>query len=215
MSALVWDAIGERLYETGVSKGVLFPFKSGAYQKGVAWNGLTAVNESPEGAEPTDLWADNIKYLSLMSAEEFKFTIEAYTYPDEFEECDGSAPIATGVTLRQQPRIPFGFSYQTIIGNDTEYNEHGYKIHIIYGALAQPSERDNSTVNDSPEAVTLSWECSTTPVAVTDHKPTAHIIIDSTKVDAAKLKTLEDTLYGTATEEAKLPTPDEIIAMFA
>ena len=214
MSKLVWDQTTERLYETGVEKGVLFPFKSNAYQKGVAWNGLTAVTESPSGAENTALYADNIKYLNLMSNEEFGATIEAYTYPDEFAECDGSASIATGVAIGQQKRIPFGLSYVTKIGNDTDGSDHGYKIHIIYGAQASPSEKGYSTINDSPEAITFSWEVTTTPVEVEGFKPTACVTIDSTKADPTKLASLEAQLYGTTETESSLPMPSDLITMF-
>ena len=224
MSKLKWDQIGERLYETGVSKGVLYPINNGAYPTGVAWNGLTAVNENPSGAEATPLYADNIKYLNLMSAEEFGATIEAYTYPDEFAACNGESELATGVTLGQQKRTTFGLSYQTKIGNDVD-SELGYKIHLIYGCLAAPSEKAYATVNDSPEAITFSWEVSTTPVEVEGFKPTATLVIDSTKVDAEKLALLEDVLYGCDAQaedqehdipakEAKtasLPLPDEVL----
>lgn len=215
MTKLNWDVQGERYYETGVSKGVLYPFKEGKYSNGVAWNGLTAVTESPSGAEPTPLYADNIKYLNLLSNEEFAATVEAYTYPDEFAECDGSAELATGVSVGQQKRIPFGMSYVTKIGNDTDGQDHGYKIHLIYGALAKPSQKNYATINDNPEAITFSWELSTTPVAVPNLKPTACIAIDSTKVEAGKLKKIEDKLYGTETEEATLPTPTELAALIA
>lgn len=215
MTKLNWDVQGERYYETGVSKGVLYPFKEGKYSNGVAWNGLTAVTESPSGAEPTPLYADNIKYLNLLSNEEFAATVEAYTYPDEFAECDGSAELATGVSVGQQKRIPFGMSYVTKIGNDTDGQDHGYKIHLIYGALAKPSQKNYATINDNPEAITFSWELSTTPVAVPNLKPTACITIDSTKVEAGKLKKIEDKLYGTETEEATLPTPTELAALIA
>ena len=215
MTKLNWDVQGERYYETGVSKGVLYPFKEGKYSKGVAWNGLTAVTESPSGAEPTPLYADNIKYLNLLSNEEFAATVEAYTYPDEFAECDGSAEIAVGVSAGQQKRIPFGMSYVTKIGNDTDGQDHGYKIHLIYGALAAPTQKSYATVNDNPEAITFSWELSTTPVAVPNLKPTACITIDSTKVEAGKLKKIEDKLYGTESEEATLPTPTELAALIA
>ena len=215
MATLTWDVQGERYYETGVSKGVLYPFKEGKYSKGVAWNGLTAVNESPSGAEPTPLYADNIKYLNLLSNEEFAATVEAYTYPDEFAECDGSAELAVGVSVGQQKRIPFGLSYVTKLGNDTDGQDHGYKIHLIYGALAKPSQKNYATINDSPEAITFSWELSTTPVAVPNMKPTACITIDSTKVEAGKLKKIEDKLYGTETEEATLPTQTELAALIA
>lgn len=208
---LIWDKIGERFYETGVSKGVLYKQDStGAYPKGVAWNGLTAVTESPSGAEASPLYADNIKYLNLLSAEEFGATIEAYTYPDEFAECNGEASLADGISIGQQKRTPFGMAYQTKIGNDIDA-ELGYKIHLIYGALAAPSEKAYATVNDSPEAITFSWEVTTTPVEVTGFKPTACITIDSTKVEAEKLAALEAVLYGSETEEAKLPLPDEVL----
>lgn len=214
MSELVWDQIGERYYETGVKKGVLYKLNSSnEYVNGVAWNGLTSVSESPSGAEPTALYADDIKYLNLMSAEEFAATIEAYTYPDEFAECDGSAEVDTGITIGQQKRKPFGFSFQTIVGNDTDGNDKGYKIHLIYGAMASPAERAYESVNDSPDAITFSWEISTTPVAVTNHKPTACLIIDSTKTPANKLKALEKILYGTQNAEPRMPLPDEIISL--
>lgn len=213
MSRLVWDQAGERIYETGVKNGVLYPQVNGTYPKGVAWNGLTAVTESPSGAEATALYANDIKYINLYSAEEFAATIEAYTYPDEFAECDGSASIATGVSIGQQPRKAFGLSYKTTVGNDTDGNDHGYKLHIIYGAMAAPSEKAYATINDSPEAITFSWELSTTPVSVKGFKPTASVTIESTKVDAAKLKALEDILYGSDSEEPRLPLPDEIITI--
>ena len=215
MATLTWDVQGERYYETGVSKGVLYPFKEGKYSKGVAWNGLTAVNESPSGAEPTPLYADDIKYLNLLSNEEFAATVEAYTYPDEFAECDGSAELAVGVSVGQQKRIPFGLSYVTKLGNDTDGQDHGYKIHLIYGALAKPTQKNYATINDSPEAITFSWELSTTPVAVPNMKPTACITIDSTKVGSDKLKKIEDKLYGRDSEEATLPTPAELAALIA
>lgn len=197
MSKIVWDQTGERLFETGVDHGVLYPIQTGGlYSKGVAWNGLTAVNESPSGAEATDLYADNIKYLSMRSAETFGATVEAYTYPDEFAECDGSATLAEGVTIGQQARKIFGLSYRTLVGNDVDGQDHGYKLHLIYGASASPSERAYATVNDSPEAITFSWELSTTPVNVTGFKPTACVTIDSTKADPTCLKKLEDILYG-------------------
>ena len=214
MSKLVWDQTGERLYETGVKNGVLYPQVGGAYPKGVAWNGLTAVTESPSGAEATPLYADDIKYLNLVSAEEFGGTIEAYMYPDEFMACDGSAALAAGVYAGQQNRNTFGLCYRTIVGNDVETNGHGYKLHLIYGALAAPSEKAYATVNDSPEAITFSWEFSTTPVNVPGLKPTACITIDSTKVDAAKLAELEAILYGSESEEARLPLPEEIVEIF-
>lgn len=216
MSKIVWDAVGEHIFETGVRNGVLYlKDAQGAYSTGVAWNGLTSVSESPEGAEPTDLYADDIKYLTLMSAENFKATIEAYTYPDEFAECDGSATIADGVTIGQQSRKPFGLCYRTAIGNDTDGNEHGYKLHIVYGCQASPSEKQYSTVNDSPEAITFSWEVSTTPVNVNGKKPTATLIIDSTKADKTKLTALEDILYGSESVEPRLPLPDEIKTLMA
>ena len=216
MSKLVWDALGERYYETGVSKGVLYVTDdAGAYGDGVSWSGLTNVTQTPSGAEATALYADNIKYLNLMSEEDFSAKIEAYYYPDEFEECDGSKELVPGVSAGQQPRKSFGFSYQTIIGNDTKRNAYGYKIHLIYGCTAKPSERSNATVNESPEAVTLSWELSTVAaeIAMDGFKPSAKITIDSTKVDPAKLKKLEDLLYGTAGAEASLPTPDAVAAL--
>lgn len=224
MSKLVWDKTGERFYETGVKKGVLYPQgPEGTYSKGVAWNGLISVTESPSGAEPTPIYADDIKYLNLLSAEEFGATIEAYTYPDEFAQCDGSAEIAKGVMIGQQPRKAFGLSYVTTLGNDVDGNDYGYKLHIIYGALAAPSEKGYSTINDSPEAITFSWEVTTTPVSVTGFKPTASITIDSTKVDATKLAALEKILYGkdpTTTDgtdgvDPRLPLPDEIITLMA
>lgn len=219
MSKLVWDKTGERLYETGVKQGVLYPMDAnGAYPKGVAWNGLTNVTESPSGAEATALYADDIKYLNLMSNEEFGGTIEAYTYPDEFAECDGSASIATGVYIGQQARKTFGFCYRTTIGNDVESNAHGYKLHLVYGALASPSEKAYATINDSPEAITFSWEFSTTPVNVTGFKPTACLTIDSTKVDAENLAALEKILYGDDADDtavARLPLPDEVAQVMA
>lgn len=210
MSKLVWDQTGDRLYETGVDRGVLYVQDAGIYPVGVAWNGLTAVTESPSGAEATPLYADNIKYLNLMSTEEFGATIEAYTYPDEFAECDGSAALTAGVYIGQQARKTFGLSYRTLLGNDVESNDHGYKLHLIYGALAAPSEKGYATVNDSPEAITFSWELTTTPVNVTGFKPTANVTIDSTKVNPEKLAALEAILYGSESEEARLPLPDEV-----
>ena len=211
MSKLVWDKTGERLYETGVKQGVLYPMDTkGTYPKGVAWNGLTNVTESPSGAEATALYADDIKYLNLMSNEEFGGTIEAYTYPDEFAECDGSAALVAGVYIGQQARKTFGFCYRTTLGNDVDNNAHGYKLHLVYGALASPSEKAYATINDSPEAITFSWEFSTTPVNVTGFKPTASITIDSTKVDTEKLAALEAILYGGDEAEARLPLPDEV-----
>lgn len=212
MAKLVWDNTGERYYETGVKQGVLYPQSNGTYPKGVAWNGLTAVTESPSGAEATALYADDIKYLSLTSTEEFGATIEAYTYPDEFAACDGSASLAEGVSIGQQKRNTFGMCYKTTIGNDVDGNDHGYKLHIIYGALAAPSEKAYATINDSPEAITFSWEITTTPVNVTDAKPTSSIVIDSTKADATCLANLEKILYGgdEPDSEPRLPLPDEI-----
>ena len=216
MSKLVWDASGERFYETGVSKGVLYVRSAeGVYDKGVAWNGLTAVTESPSGAEASPLYADDIKYLNLISAEEFGATIEAYTYPDEFAECDGSAALNTGVYIGQQARKTFGLCYRTVLGNDVAGNDLGYKLHLIYGALAAPSEKGYASINDSPEAITFSWELTTTPVEVTGFKPTACITIDSTKCDETKLKALEDILYGAENEEPRLPLPDEIKTLTA
>lgn len=213
MSKLVWDVVGERNYETGVSKGVLYPMVSGAYPKGVAWSGLTTVTETASGAEATPLYADNIKYLNLMSVEELGGTIEAYTAPDEFGACDGTAELTTGVSIGQQPRQTFGLAYQTILGNDTENNKHGYKIHLVYGALASPTERSYATVNDSPEAMTMSWEFSTTPVSVTGFEPTSLVVIDSTKVDAEKLAAFEAIIYGSDNVEARLPLPDEVATL--
>ena len=208
---LTWDDAGKRFYETGVKQGVFYPQDdNGAYLKGVAWNGLTAVTESPEGAEPTPLYADDIKYLNLLSTEEFKATVEAYTYPDEFAECDGSGSLVEGVTIGQQDRKTFGLSYRTSLGNDVKGNEYGYKLHIVYGCLAAPSEKAYATVNDSPEAITFSWEVSTTPVNVTGFKPTASLVLDSVKLGAAKMKAIEDVLYGSSAAEARLPLPDEI-----
>lgn len=213
MSKLVWDKTGERYYETGVKNGVLYIPTEGVYSKGVAWNGLTAVTESPSGAEATALYADDMKYLSLYSAEEFGATIEAYTYPDEFAQCDGSAELTKGVSIGQQTRKTFGLCYRTTIGNDTDGNDHGYKLHMIYGCMASPSEKAYATINDSPEAITFSWEVTTTPVSVAGFKPTASITIDSTKADPTKLAELEDILYGKDGDpgsEARLPLPDEI-----
>ena len=215
MARLVWDKTGERFYETGVRQGVLYPMVDGAYPKGVAWNGLTAVTESPSGAESTALYADDIKYLNLRSTEEFGATIEAYTYPKEFEECDGSAELAAGVTIGQQPRKSFGLSYRTALGNDVENENHGYKLHLLYGATASPSEKAYASISDSPEAITFSWEVTTVPVNVEGFKPTALLTIDSTKVDPTKLTALEDILYGKAETEARLPLPDEIATLMA
>ena len=218
MSRLTWDNTSERLYETGVKQGVLYPIQNdGKYSKGVAWNGLTAVTESPSGAEATALYADDIKYLNLMSNEEFGATIEAYTYPDEFAECDGSAALATGVMIGQQKRKTFGLCYRTTLGNDVDGNDYGYKLHLIYGCLAAPSEKAYATINDSPEAITFSWEISTTPVNVNGFKPTSCITIDSTKADEAKLAALEEILYGKdePTAEPRLPLPDEVATLMS
>ena len=213
MSRLVWDQTGDRQYETGVKNGVLYIPTEGVYNKGVAWNGLTAFTESPSGAEATPLYADDTKYLNLMSTEEYGCTIEAYTYPDEFAQCDGSAEIAKGVSIGQQSRKTFGLSVKTTLGNDIEGNDFGYKLHIVYGALASPSEKGYATINDSPEAITFSWEVTTTPVSVVGFKPTASITIDSTKADKTKLKALEDILYGSTETEPRLPLPDEIAGL--
>lgn len=210
MSKLVWDKAGEHFYETGVDRGVLYPTVSGAYSTGVVWNGLTSVSESPSGADSSAQYADNIKYLNLIAAEEFGATIEAFTYPDEFAVCDGSAEPVRGVRIGQQTRRPFGFSYRTLVGNDLESTEYGYQIHIVYGATASPSSRDYNTVNDSPEAITFSWEVTTTPVEVTGYKPTATLVIESQKVSLKALQALEDILYGTTDTEARLPMPDEV-----
>ena len=220
MAKLVWDQTGDRLYETGVSKGVLYPIQSdGAYSKGVAWNGLSSVTESPSGAEANPIYADDMKYLNLLSAEEFSATIEAYTYPDEFAECDGSADIATGVSIGQQKRKVFGLCYRTVLGNDVDSNDHGYKLHLISGCMAAPSEKAYTSINDSPEAITFSWEVSTTPVNVTGFKPTASITIDSTKAKKEKLTALEEILYGKdgsdTSANARLPLPDEIATLMS
>lgn len=211
MSKLVWDQSGKRLYETGVDHGVLYPIQTGGvYSKGVAWNGLTAVTESPSGADVNDIYADNMKYLGLVGAEKFGATVEAYTYPDEFAECDGSVELVKGATIGQQNRQVFGMVYRTVIGNDVDGNEHGYKLHLIYGATAAPSEKAYNTINEDPEAITFSWELSTTPVNVTGHKPTASLTIDSTKADPTKLAELEKILFGDTETEPRLPLPDEI-----
>lgn len=216
MSQLIWDDTGKKLYELGVDRGVLYTQKAdGTYNSGVVWNGLTAVNEKPDGAEPNDLYADNIKYATLRSAETFGATIEAYMFPEEFYGCDGSYEAATGVYVGQQSRMPFGFCYRTLVGNDTASDgDDGYKIHIIYNATASPTEKNYETVNDSPDAIQMSWDIVTTPVAVPGRKPTSTIVIDSTKCDAANLKTLEDTLYGTANSSPTLPTPAAVLAIF-
>lgn len=222
--AIEWDEVGKRLYETGVDRGVLYPIRdtisdpTDPYSAGVPWNGLTAVSQSSSGGEPSPLWADNLKYLNLISAEEANLSIEAYTYPEEFEECDGSRSIVAGAIIGQQPRKMFGFSYRTLIGNDIKQSDYGYKIHIVYGCLASPSDRSYSTVNDSPEAITFSWSVSTTPIEVSGFKPTATIEIDSTKTNAAKLGLLEAILYGTpasgntAAVDPRLPLPAEIVS---
>lgn len=216
MAKIVWDESGKRFYETGVKNGVLYvQDESGNYPKGVAWNGLTAVTESPSGAEATELYADDMKYLEIRSAETFGATIEAYTYPEEFEVCDGSAAIAKGVNAGQQDRKPFGLCYRTVVGNDVQGNALGYKLHLIYGAVASPSEKAYSTINDSPEAITFSWEVTTTPVNLDGFKPTACITIDSTKVEPSKLAELEKKLFGDTSTEAQLPLPNEIKQMFA
>ena len=215
MAKLLWDQSGDRTYETGTDRGVLFPMGTdGGYENGVAWNGLTSVSENPTGAEPNPLYADNIKYLNLISAEEFGATVEAYTYPPEFALCDGSAEIAPGVTIGQQVRRKFGLSYRTTIGNDVRGNDYGYKIHLIYNATAQPSQKAYQTINESPDAITFSWEISTEPIEIPGFRPSASITIDSTKVPSAKLAELEDLLYGTAAEESSLPLPAALIALF-
>lgn len=214
MSKIVWDKTGERFYETGVDRGVLYvQDDQGNYPKGVAWNGLIGVTESPTGAEPTPLYADNIKYLNLISVEEFEASIEAYTYPEEFEECDGSAELVPGVTIGQQPRKAFGLCYRTKLGNDLEGDDYGYKLHLIYGAKAAPSEKGYETINDSPDAITFSWDITTTPVPVTGFKPTASLVVDSTKVAPEKLAALEEILYGSEEEDARLPLPDEVLTI--
>lgn len=219
MAKLVWDAVGEHFYETGTEKGVLYPVTaSGTYPAGVAWNGLTGFNEEPDGGDATDIWADDIKYLSIRARENFKATITAYTYPDEWAECDGSAvAMSGGIMIGQQPRKGFGFSCQTKVGNDTQFEQHGYKIHLIYGATASPSSKDYKTINDSPEAIEFSWEITTTPVNVTGYKATSHLVIDSRKFTASSaasaLALLEDVLYGTASSSARLPLPDEVITI--
>lgn len=220
MSKIQWDAVGERFYETGTKHGVLYPQVGGEYPKGVAWNGLSAVTSSPDGAEANDIYADDIKYLSIRSVENYKATIEAYTYPDEFAECDGSATLIKGVTIGQQPRKPFGFSWVTTLGNDTEYDDHGYKIHLLWGGTASPSEKSYQTINDSPEAIQFSWEIDTIPVAVSGHKATAHMEIDSTKLTPAQLTAIETVLYGTDGSgegaegtDPRLPLPDEVLTI--
>ena len=213
MSRLVWDETGKRLYETGVKNGVLYPYGNDGYETGVAWNGLVSITESPSGAEATPLYADDIKYLELFSAEEFGATIEAYTYPDEFAACDGSISVTPGVVIGQQDRKSFGLCYRTTVGNDTQGNNHGYKLHLIYGCKAAPSEKGYSTINDSPEAITFSWEVTTTPVAVNGGKPTSTLVIDSTKLKPATMAAVEAKLYGDNTSQATLPLPDDIIQL--
>lgn len=216
MAAIVWDNVGERTWETGIDRGVHYtPTAHGIYGGGVAWNGLVSVTEKPTGAEPNDQYADNIKYLTLYSAENFEATIEAFSYPPEFGECDGSVALAKGVMIGQQPRKAFGMCYRTILGNDVDGQDFGYKLHLLYGCMVSPSERAYETLNDSPEAQTMSWDLTTIPVPVKDHKPTAYLSIDSTKVDATKLSQLEEILYGSASEQARLPSPDEVAALFA
>lgn len=208
---LVWDQIGEKFYETGTDRGVLYtPKETDPYGTASPWNGISEVTEQPSGAEPTAIWADNIKYLSLLSAEEFKATLNAYTYPDEFEKCDGFSEITKGVRIGQQSRTPFGLSYRTLIGNDTMLDSYGYKLHLIYGCKATPSEKGYKTKSDSPEAIAMSWSLDTTPVPVTGALPTASLTIDSTKISEKAMKAIEDVLYGTETEEGRLPLPDEV-----
>lgn len=215
MAALTWDQVGQRLYETGVDHGVLYiPSNVGVYEDGYAWNGLVTVTESPSGAEASPQFADNIKYLNLVSAEEFGATIEAYTYPDEFAQCDGTALASPGIAIGQQARKTFGLCYRTVVGNDIDGTAYGYKLHLVYGLLAAPSEKAYGTINDSPEAITFSWDVSSTPVPVTDYKPTSVMVIDSTKVDDTALAALEDILYGTEGVDARLPLPDEVIDLF-
>lgn len=212
---LVWDQVGEKYYETGVDRGVLFPMANGAYAEGEAWNGLMSVDEQPSGAEPTPLYANNRKYLELMSVEEFGMTIGAYTFPKGFYQCLGKKELAPGVYVSQQNHVPFGLSYRTLIGNDTEKNAHGYKIHLVYGATAKPSEKSNKSVNESPEAAEMSWECSTTAVDIPDCEPAAHIEIDSTVISADILKSIEDILYGTETVASRLIMPDELAQLLS
>lgn len=216
MTALLWDQVGERLYETGVDRGVLYiPNNVGDYNSGFAWNGLTTVTESPSGAEPQPQYADNIKYVVLTSYEEFGGTIEAFTYPDEFMQCDGTASPQTGVAIGQQPRKTFGCSYRTRVGNDIEGIDHGYKLHLIYGATAAPSEKAYATINDSPEALAFSWDFTTIPLDVPGYKPTSYITIDSTKVDPTALTNLENFLYGTVGQDPSLPKPSDVLALFS
>lgn len=214
MAKITWDGIGERFYETGVDHGVLYKPVAGVYTTGVPWNGLVTVTQAPTGAEPSPQYADNIKYVNLTSGEEFGGTLEAFTYPDEFVEHDGFAQPAAGVMLGQQNRKPFGLSYRSLVGNDTDGLDHGYKLHLLYGLMAAPSEKAHATVNDSPEAMTLSWELSSTPAPVTGHRPVSVITIDSRNAVPAELEALEALLYGDETNEASLPTPDEVLALF-
>lgn len=213
MAKLMWDQIGEKFYETGVDRGVIYPMEGAAYGAGEAWNGLMSVDEQPSGAEPTPLYANNRKYLELMSAEEFGMTIGAYTFPKGFYQCLGKKELAPGVYVNQQTHVPFGMTYRTLIGNDTEKNAHGYKIHLVYGATAKPSEKGNKSVNESPEAAEMSWECSTTAVDIPNCDPAAHIEIDSTTISAEKLAEIEAILYGSESEEARLIMPDELAAL--
>lgn len=213
MSRLVWDEIGKKFYEAGVEKCVLYLLKNGQYTNGVAWSGVTNVSENPSGGEPQPQYADNIKYINIMSREEFAATIEAFTYPDEFGICDGSVEVVKGITIGQQTRHPFGISYQTKIGNDVDQEEHGYKIHLIYNALAKPSQKQYQTINENPEANNFSWELSTTPISVKGYKPTSSLVINSTKTDPEKLKELENIIYGSDTLEPRMPLPDEIISI--
>ena len=214
MARLIWDEVGQRFFETGVKNGVLYVQNNdGSYANGVVWNGLTAITESPSGAEETPLYADDVKYLTLRSAEEFGATIEAFTYPEEFEQCDGSAQIAAGITVGQQARKAFGLCYRTAVGNDIQGQEFSYKLHILYGCTVAPSEKSYSTINDNPEAITFSWELSTVPVPVDGFKPTASLIIDANKVDAGKLQLLENTLFGDAENEATLLLPNQIMEL--
>ena len=214
MARLIWDEVGQRFFETGVKNGVLYvQDNDGSYKNGVVWNGLTAVTESPSGAEETPLYADDVKYLTLRSAEQFGATIEAYTYPEEFEQCDGSATIATGVTIGQQARRAFGLCYRTVLGNDIQGQEFSYKLHLLYGCTVAPSEKSYSTINDNPEAITFSWELSTVPVPVDGFSPTASLVIDASKVDEEKMQSLEDALFGDEQNEAKLLLPNEIMEM--
>lgn len=216
MTVLAWDALGERLYETGVDHGVLYiPDNVGVYNTGFAWNGLTTVTESPSGADSSPQYADNIKYLNLIAAEEFGATIEAFTYPEQFAQCDGTALPEAGVALGQQSRKQFGLSYRTKVGNDLDGTDHGYKLHLIYGAIAAPSEKAYATINDSPEAIAFSWDVTTTPVIVTNYKPTAQLVVDSTKAGATGLTNLQEILYGAVGVDPRLPLPAEVIALFA